>query len=813
MFHPPLPNALLAQAPTLIDRLLGLSRVHWSEERAELGWRWPLPLWMWLLIALVTLIIAGWSYSRLIGPRPARTVLACVRASLLLLLVALLAGPMLVLPQERVEPDWLVMLVDRSASMGIRDTPGSPSAGNTSPGPAISRDQALQQALQQHATLFDAQHLGKDRRILWLGFDRQTFPLPAPEQGKMPEAQGDGTLLRTAILQALEKVASRPVSGIVLLTDGRSAQPTGSDLVQKLSQQAVSVFSVPLGAATAPLDLAVGRIDVPDRAFVNDQVPVNVWIEQTPGDAKIDPSRVRVKLVDAVTHQPLDTQQPRSSGLDQPVFLSGRSSVAGPLNWRVEVEYEPQASSEPELVTDNNRSTVQIEFVDRPIRVLYVEGYPRWEYRYLKTLMVREKSIQCSVLLLSADSAFAQEGDEPITRLPRNSKEFSPYDAIVIGDVPVGYFSPEQMELIRDQVSSHGAGLLWLGGALHTPRSYEASPLADLLPMMKPGAVDALDSASLPVSMEPAPLAHRLGIMRLDAMQDAGPAEAIGFWRQHLPQLWWSQNLGTLKSATETLATITRDTSAGIPVLARLRYGGGQSVYLGTDETWRWRRGRGDQYFDRFWIQLIRMIGRNRLSQNEGRLVLDVSRRRVEMEQSIVVRLRVDESRLSGRDLPRIPVTVQRQGSGPDSGLAIDRFDLLPKAAVESSNRRTGGAPNSRDYEAIWRTSASGDLLLRVTEPSMADQNIVQAIEVIRPDDELRQTAADHARLTALANDTGGKVIALDKLDDLSKVVPNRAKRTPSDVREPLWNSPLALTLVTLLLTLEWLGRKWIRLT
>jgi hypothetical protein len=83
---------------------------------------------------------------------------------------------------------------------------------------------------------------------------------------------------------------------------------------------------------------------------------------------------------------------------------------------------------------------------------------------------------------------------------------------------------------------------------------------------------------------------------------------------------------------------------------------------------------------------------------------------------------------------------------------------------------------------------------------------------VIHPDDERRQPATDHPRLETLAADTGGKVVSLAKLDDLATLIPKRAQRTANDDREALWDSPLALIIVLLLLTVEWVGRKMIRL-
>ena len=116
------------------------------------------------------------------------------------------------------------------------------------------------------------------------------------------------------------------------------------------------------------------------------------------------------------------------------------------------------------MITENNTARIRLELIDRPIRVLYVEGYPRWEYRYLKNMLMREKSILSSILLLSADRGFAQEGDVPITRLPGDAEEIEPFDVIIVGDVPSSFFSAAQLSLIRDHVGARGAGLLWVGG-------------------------------------------------------------------------------------------------------------------------------------------------------------------------------------------------------------------------------------------------------------------------------------------------------------------------------------------------------------
>ena len=90
---------------------------------------------------------------------------------------------------------------------------------------------------------------------------------------------------------------------------------------------------------------------------------------------------------------------------------------------------------------------------------------PRWEYRYLKNMLIREKSIDASAFLISADKAFAQEGDTPISRLPQGPEEWRRYDVVVLGDVPAEALSADQRKDLHDLVSQRGAGLLWIGGA------------------------------------------------------------------------------------------------------------------------------------------------------------------------------------------------------------------------------------------------------------------------------------------------------------------------------------------------------------
>ncbi len=877
-----------------LDWLLGLERMSTEDVRAHLGWARPMSMTVWVMVVLGAIVLAGWSYHQLGGRRFWRISMALLRALLLLVLAVMIATPQMVIQQERVEPDRVFMLVDRSASMQIRDMAGSTlniqrdalEVGDASGGKAqvamggrVSRDAVLREALRVHGDAFSAVRVGEERRVVWLGFDEGVYGIGSPVDGELPDAVGRGTHLRTAIDEALQRGVGRPISAVVLMTDGRSAQATDEELVNRLDQLAARVIVVPMGAARVPMDLGIGRVDAPDKAFVNEPVPVRVWVDRSSGggdsgkggddmgseDTTNDSGKngaVLVRLIDPATQTVMDEQTLAGDvPADEPARLMGRWSIAGPTTWRVEVSsVAGTGEAEGELITDNNTLDVVIEFVDRPMRVLLVEGYPRWEYRYLKNMLVRNDAIQTSVLLTNADASFAQEGDLPITRLPREAEELAPYDVVIVGDVNASQFSADQMAMLRDHVSIRGAGLLWIGGPHSTPTSYDGTPLADLLPMRSPSRTDSLDMGLGPFVVEPTSLAAGLSVLELIDPRETNVNQrhytrAGVRWPIGLPGLQWVQDVGLIKPTAEVLAVAMLGGADGqVPSVLRLRYGAGQSVYVATDETWRWRYGRGELYFEQFWMQLVQMLGRGRLEQRNDAIGLSVSHRRIQVGQPMVVNLRVEDGPTLERQLASVAVEVVR-GRGEDDGLQNgydaeingedpqnnqekddenagenlkriaggnvvrnvganvggdvggnvggERFELLPKGDVQGGRR---------DYEAIWTPRVDGALMLRVVEPTLVDWGLRQPVEVIRPDDELRQIAADHERLIRLANQTGGAVVPIAELGRVLEHAPNRAKRTPVDQTETIWDSPLALIVVMSLLTLEWVGRKTMRL-
>ncbi|MEY4117616.1 MAG: hypothetical protein RLZZ116_944 [Planctomycetota bacterium] len=749
----------------------------------------PMPAWAWLLVGVGLFLIALWSYRRLQGTgkplsRAMRGFLVVLRASVLMLVAFLIAGPSLRFERSRIEADKLVVLLDRSRSLAIADGPGGESREQQLRGFLGGAQPVLDRiaGMDAQAKPEEGERRGKD--IDFVGFSGGAFSLGATG-GKVIDAlgtpEGERTDLDAAIRQAITRSAGQPLSGVLLVSDGRSAAPVSPETLRLLERDAVRVFAVALGSNDRIGDAAIVSAESPARAFVRDRVPVEVRVERGGVAGKL-----AVRLVDAESGAEIARKEIDDAAAEQTVVLDASTDRAGGRTWRAEL-----VSDRADLVRENDARELSVELIDRPLRVLYVEGVSRWEYRYFKNLLMREKDVESSIMLLSADRDFAQEGNMPIARLPRTKEEFAKYDLFVIGDVPSGFFSPDQLAVMRAEVSERGAGLLWIAGERSTPASWESTPLADLFPFRPPLALEARVGASI---VRPTSVAERLGVLRLSDDDDGWP-DVLTSPDLQWPRLRYVQSVprSRLKPTAEVLAE-AEGTGAGsvepTALIARMRFGAGEVVFVATDEIWRWRYGQGERYPERFWVPIVRMLARESLAQGDERATLSVEPPRAAPGESVVVTLRFSDEETAKSSAGSVPVEVV----GAD-GAPVARLELA---------REGGSATATMPVEKV------GAFRAVASDPAFGSASA--AFEVVRRDDELRRGDADHAALAELARRTGGEMLDASTIAKLPELLPRRARETDESVLKALWDTPAALTLVLLLLGFEWIGRRILRL-
>lgn len=812
----------------LLNTIFNLRGMGFGDPGVELSLARPLPAWGWFIALLVAAAIAAWGYARIDGPRSTRLALAALRALILLALLVLFTGPQLVRPNERTEPDWAIVLVDRSASMTVPDgqLPGSARA---------TREEQLRDALNEAAPAWV--RLAATRRTLWMGFDAAAFDLKTDTtaQPTLDAPAGRRTSLATALDQALARVAARPVSGVIVLTDGRSIDEPSKAAIKRLQTEQIPVLVLPLGSPEPIADLAIAQTTAPQLAFRGDTIPIQVDLERS-GPATASGT---LELIDKQTglvldRKPLPPPDQWAEGKSQ-LTLTHKAppspdSAQEPPSVTAQSFVVRLVPGQADLLDANNQSELAIELVSRPLRVAYFDGYPRWEQRYVKNLLLRERSIRSANLLLAANRQYLQEGDVLVEALPRTTEDWAQFDVIILGDLPGTLFSKDQLDALREHVSTRGAGLLWIAGPAATPAAWRDTPLADLLPFtLTPSETDATPPVAPwpePVLLAPTPAAERFNLFQLaDPILDSDqPSPSLSTWPPALadPASGWSllryaQRIdpAAVKPTAEVLArfipatavpSTTSEPATTSAAVLTMRYGAGRVMYVATDEIWRWRYARGETLPERFWLPLIRLQGRDALARTAKGATLDVSPRRPQIDQPVTITVRLHDQALVDNAPARLNARVRPLDPADPRAAAPVDLTLQP----DSSTSRA-----ARSYTTTWTPTEPGKVRLDITDALLAAQNLAADIDITVADDELRAPETDHPLLQRFvaAAGTGSATLTTADLATLDTRLPRRQvtiAATP-DIRT-LWDTAPALTLLLLLLALEWIGRRLIKL-
>lgn len=760
---------------------------------AQPGFQHHLPAWLIVLVLITICVAAVWSYRAIPGRKSVRALLALARAGVLALLFLLALGPRIEQTIIETEPDWVLVLLDRSSSLDVTD---ATEAG-------LTRDQQLREMLGASSEAWG--RLTDDKRVLWVGFDERARVLGEggtidPDTLGLPS--GLGTDPDGAIRAALRQVSARPVSAIVLVTDGRTTRPIDPELIESLAERQIPIVTVPLGSDEPIRDLAIARVEHPDAVFDQDLAPIRVHFEGRGIDAEdLARNPLRIELVDHERNEVLD----RATVTPAQLGIGGEDALPITLMHTPEGEGERRldvriASDRPtgDLNPANDEQSIEMRVVDRPLRVLYIDGYPRWEHRYLKFMLLREQSIVSSSMLLSATRRYIQEGDELIASIPTTLEEWEPFDVIILGDVRAELFSTQQLESLREHVLTRGAGLLWVAGPSSIPQAYLGSPMSSLLPMRADagGSQPVTRSWEEAVTMNATPEAGRLGVLRLSDDRE-GWLERLSDGQTGWSKLRWAQSLDetSFKPGVSVLASARGvDSGSVAPIVTMMRYGAGVSAYVGTDEIWRWRYGRGEDLPERFWLPLVRALGRGTVARRAAPAQLIMTPSEPSMGEATQITLRVfDQRRIDG--LPeRIRLRV--------ASLA-DRGEPVEIELTGTGDTRAG----------VWIPDRAGNFEIRPLGLDAEMSTVSRRVRVFDRADERRTLDSDHAALASLSVDTEGWSVEPEAFAGIPDQLPNRARTVVSPPRRAsLWDRPIVLIVLISLLTTEWIGRRVLRL-
>lgn len=736
--------------------------------------------------------------------------LAALRVGLLVLTMFLIAEAVLVV--ERVDLPYLVLMADDSASMVREDQYADEAAGTRAERLAAETDQpdasrfALVRswlAREDTSLLRSLQEQHRVRLYLVSGSARELAEVtdpedigPALEALDEVQARGEQSRLGVGVRQVLTELRGAPPTAIILLTDGQTTRGEAlSDVAPLAARKGVPIFTVGVGDDTPPRDLSLSDLVVDDVVFVGDTVrfeaklssrgfegrPIGVRLIEAPpdsGDSAVDLGReVAAVQVDA----PPDGQA-------VPFELVHRPEEIGRFDYVIVAESQPREDR-----SENNRLRRTVAVREDKIKILLVDGQPRYEYRYLKTFLERRpESIELDVVLQAADPEYSAQDAAALPNFPTSTEGedglFS-YDVIILGDADPLYFSASQLQSLADFVTEQGGGLVLAAGEFFNPVSYQGTPLEPIVPVQLAGARNPIlggDSIQ-PFQMRLTGEGRSSPIFRLADDE----ATSLQVW-DSLPPHYWFIESPRKQPAAFVLAEHPSATGADgpVPLVAYQFVGAGKSLFLGIDDTWRWRIGVADRYFGRFWIQTLRFMARSRLNRDRP-AELATDRSSYQSDQPVLIRARFLSAGLAPR-AGEVAVEVERSGRDPER--------LVLRSSGDSADT----------FEAIVPNPAPGDYRVRLLPPPILDGEVPTAeFQVEPPADERDKVQLNRAELVRAASLSGGQYQSiLDEGDLLDSLPPARKIPLDTDPPIPLWNDWRMLSLFLGLLTTEWVLRK-----
>jgi hypothetical protein len=623
-----------------------------------------------------------------------------------------------------------------------------------------------------------------------------------------PDPRNDSSQLGTAVRQVLNDFRGSSLAAVVMLTDGVTTEGEDMDKVSKYANQmGVPLYLVGIGDAQETRDVYPHDLQVAESVYVHDRLVFQVQLTAQGYQSLTLP----VTLYEKGKEKPLDTKNvhvdPKNKTVK--VQLTARPSDPGEKIYVIKVP-----AQEGEVDRDNNRVERAV-FVREAklIKALYVEGYRRYEYHYLKTLLEREsnrlkgnKSIDLKVLLQDADADFAAADRAAISTFPTR-EELKSFDVVILGDVDPeprdDRKMTEHLKDLADFVREGGGGLLMLAGERYAPRAYKNSPLKDVLPidLEARGRGEEEDVPILDTYRAELTPAGRLHpIFRF--VPDEKEADEV--WTR-LKEFYWYADGYVPKRAAEVLAVHPKvrglrgegkPGEAGLhPLVVQQFVGAGRSMFLGFNETWRWNWREDQAHYNNFWMQTMRYLARGRLGRIELRLDRQTPYRRGE---PIKVTVRFPD------DVPAPPentdVRVMMERRAP--GRAADKEERTIKLAHVKGSRAT--------FEALLTQTPEGDYKFWLTQPAAPSPKPRAECKVLAPPGEMEQLRMSQPEMERAAAESHGKFYTLAGADRLLDELPTGSRVTVNAQGPPavLWNSSLAFLLAIGFLSAEWVFRK-----
>lgn len=738
------------------------------------------------LMALVATSAAVWVvffYMRVyahLGRMPTAA-LTALRVTALLLLVFLIFKPVLSFEQRLEHRTDLVVLVDASRSMSVSDYPDTPNRM------ALATKQ-IEDYLKRLETAFNV-------RLYW--FDTRAHEA---RPGEWPEPGGDATNLSRAVKDVCASLRKMDTTALVLMTDGQ--HNAGGNVVDDIAALGPPrVYTVGIGtdltAQSGYQDISIENVRAPEECTVNNIARLTVDVEAV----GLADRSVEVELREGDT--PLASVPLRLDGAagTQAVALTVTPTQVGRHAYTVRIVPDPA-----ERRKENNERDLHVLVTDPKIRVLYIEGVVRPEYKPLKSLLETDPNVDLLALVQVKRGEFLQSGSMTgvaLAGFPQTLEDMRKFDVFLIGDMDRSYFSGPQLENLKAAISE-GRGLVMVGGYnSFGAGGYENSPMEELLPVLVGPRSVGQETTPFVLKLTPEGAAHPIffGAREFFQVQADAPAEK-------LPYLKGCNILVRAKPGASILAEHPERSGENGPliVLAVEQYGKGRTAAFAADTTYQWylpykALGRDSPYV-KFWSQMIRWLASKEIKEQAAEPGVDILLRKPFFNPGEKIPVRVKVRAEEGR------ATNFAQATGLLTGPGAERKTV----ALALSPGSVGV------YEGVIDPLEPGDWTLLVEARKDAKRlGVAEAkFTVGRANQEFDRLSIDRAVLKKIAQSTGGEYYEPAAFGDLVERLRGQTIKENIHREVGLQTVPGLLTILFVvflaLVTGEWLLRKYYQL-
>ncbi|HEX3183719.1 MAG TPA: glutamine amidotransferase [Pyrinomonadaceae bacterium] len=731
-----------------------------------------------LLLVLIILLAAAFIYFVYLRPRirlSRRTTatLIALRLALLTVLVTLLLRPVVVVSSVIPRSSYVAILVDDSVSMKLHDMPD----GN-------SRIDNVKQTFLSTGPNSFLNRLDDKFKTSLYGFSGAVSRLKGADD---LFAEGRSSDLTGALDETIKRSSGMPLSAVVLATDGASNVPRDlAATLRELRARDIPVFTVGVGNTARPVDAELTRINMPRRVLVGSRVNIETYVGLSGYQA------TKVLLGVREDGRAIKTEEFNLRGNDtQAVNLEITPTTPGIHRYTVEV-----TPLDGELTIENNKQDALVEVISGPLRLLHVEGEPRWELGKIReTLALNEKNIVLVSLQRTGENKFYRQGigseGELATGFPLTEEELFSYDGLVIGSVEAGFFTADQLRAIEAFVARRGGGLLAIGGRLaFDGGKYKGTTIEDLLPVSLTGGPPD-DANSFAAVYKPV-LTGAGQTHPITRLQDDRGANQKA-WNE-LPPISVSEVLANVKPGASVLLEARRVEGAGsqsAPLLVQQRYGRGQTLALTASDTWRWRMRMDSKNnaHETFWRQMLRYV----VSATPQQIEIGSERDVYAMDDTVNIVADIRDKRYNPVSDAHATARVTKP-----SGAIVD----VPLTFTTLNSVNTYAGQFKADELGEHRIELTG------TSAGLGTLNAKSSVLVSDLNREYYSAAQNSDLLKRISAETGGKYYTPAEAQSLLDDLVYRQTPYSERVTKDLWDMPINFLLIVGLLSAEWFLRK-----